>query len=91
MKAFVNCPTSHLLQYRLLTESLLKETPTDSEDWQRISQLLELIDSLKKETEPGVASAEQKVEVWRYNSNLVFKSGEEVVRAPLAAKRLGRC
>jgi hypothetical protein len=91
MKALVNCPISHLMQYRLLIESLPKKTPTEAQDWLRILQLLGLIDALEKETKPRVASAEQKVEVWRYNSNLVFKPGEQVVRALAAAKRLGRC
>jgi hypothetical protein len=79
MKAFVNRPIPRLLRYQLLMESVLKETPAEHEDRQTIPQLLEVIKALGKETEPGVASAEQKVEVWRYNSNLVFKPGEQVV------------
>lgn len=61
-------------------ESVLKETPPDHDDRVAIPQLLEVIKALGKETEPGVASAEQKVELWRYNANLVFKPGEYVVR-----------
>jgi hypothetical protein len=79
MKAFVNRPIPRLLRYQLLMESVLKETPVDHDDRSTIPSLLEVIKSLGKETEPGVASAEQKVEVWRYNSNLVFKPGEQVV------------
>jgi hypothetical protein len=81
MKAFVNRPIPRLLRYQLLMESVLKETPADHEDRAAIPQLLEVIKSLGKETEPGVAGAEQKVEVWRYNTHLVFKPGEQVVRA----------
>jgi RHO1 GDP-GTP exchange protein 1/2 len=79
MKAFINRPIPRLLRYQLLMESVLKETPSDHEDRTAIPQLLEVIKALGKETEPGVASAEQKVEVWRYNSNLVFKPGDHVV------------
>jgi RHO1 GDP-GTP exchange protein 1/2 len=49
------------------------------EDHESIPQLIEVIKSLLKETEPGVTSANQKVELWLYNSNLVFKPGEVVV------------
>jgi hypothetical protein len=88
MKALVNRPIPRLLRYQLLMESVLKETPATHDDRGAIPQLLEVIKSLGKETEPGVASAEQKVEVWRYNSNLVFKQGEQVVgRAQIDAKQ----
>jgi hypothetical protein len=40
---------------------------------------MDLIKALGRETEPGVISSKQKVELWRYNSNLVFKNGEHVV------------
>jgi len=49
------------------------------EDHESIPQVIEVTKALLKETQPGVASAEQKVELWRYNSNLVFKPGEAVV------------
>jgi hypothetical protein len=81
MKAFINRPIPRLLRYQLLMESVLKETAPDHEDRTAIPQLLEVIKALGKETEPGVASAEQKVELWRYNANLVFKQGEYVVRS----------
>lgn len=49
------------------------------EDHDNIPRAINVIKSLLKETQPGVASAEQKVELWRYKSNLVFKTGETVV------------
>lgn len=79
MKAFINRPIPRLLRYQLLMESVLKETPADHEDRIAIPQLLEVIKTLGKETEPGVASAEQKVDLWRYNANIMFKPGEHVV------------
>jgi len=42
-----------------------------------MAYVIELIKSLGSETKPGVAK--QKVELWKYNSSLVFKSGEYVV------------
>ncbi|KAI0792219.1 Dbl domain-containing protein [Abortiporus biennis] len=78
MKSFINRPIPRLLRYELLLKSILDETPEGHEDKESIPQVLELIKSLGKETEPGVESAKQKVEVWRYNSNLVFKQGEVI-------------
>lgn len=58
----------------------MEESSPTHEDRESIPQVLEIIKSLGKETEPGVESAKQKVELWRYNSNLVFKAGEVIVR-----------
>ncbi|EIN06223.1 Dbl domain-containing protein [Punctularia strigosozonata HHB-11173 SS5] len=78
MKSFINRPIPRLLRYELLMKGILDETPEDHVDRDAIPQLLEVIKALGKETEPGVASAKQKVELWRYNANLVFKTGEYV-------------
>ncbi len=79
MKNFINRPIPRLLRYELLLKNILDETPEGHEDRDYIPQVLDVIKALGKETEPGVVSAKQKVEVWRYNSNLVFKSGEYIV------------
>ena len=83
MKNFINRPIPRLLRYELLLKSILDETPEGHEDKDSIPLVLESIKALGKDTEPGVVSAKQKVEVWRYNSNLVFKSGEVIVRVTL--------
>lgn len=79
MKNFINRPIPRLLRYELLLKNILDETPEGHDDRDEIPQVLEVIKALGKETEPGVVSAKQKVEVWRYNSNLVFKPGEAIV------------
>lgn len=81
MKAFVNRPIPRLLRYELLLKAILDETPAGHEDHDAIPQILEVIKDLGKATEPGVTSAKQKVELWRYNANLVFRPGEPVVSA----------
>ncbi|KAI8996474.1 Dbl-like domain-containing protein [Trametes punicea] len=78
MKNFINRPIPRLLRYELLLKNILDETPEGHEDRDYIPQVLDVIKALGKETEPGIVSAEQKVEVWRYNSNLVFKGGEVI-------------
>jgi RHO1 GDP-GTP exchange protein 1/2 len=60
----------------------MEASPEGHEDHESIPHVIEVIKSLLKETEPGVASANQKVELWRYNSYLVFKPGEVVVSPP---------
>jgi RHO1 GDP-GTP exchange protein 1/2 len=79
MKSFINRPIPRLLRYELLLKGILDETPAGHEDREAIPHVLDVIKALGKETEPGVVSSKQKVELWRYNSNLVFKSGESVV------------
>jgi len=79
MKSFINRPIPRLLRYELLLNKILLETSPHHEDRPAIPPVIELIKVLGKETEPGVASAKQKVELWKFNSNLVFKPGEYVV------------
>lgn len=79
MKNFINRPIPRLLRYELLLRSILEETPDGHEDIDSIPHVIDVIKALGKETEPGVTSAKQKVELWIYNSNLVFKAGESIV------------
>ena len=62
----------------------MEASADEHEDRGSIPQVIEVIKSLLKETQPGVLSANQKVELWRYNANLVFKPGEVVVSAALS-------
>ncbi|KAJ7825350.1 CNH domain-containing protein [Mycena olivaceomarginata] len=78
MKNFINRPIPRLLRYELLLKGILDETPQNHDDRKEIPQVLEVIKALGKDTEPGVVSAKQKVELWQYNSNLVFKPGEAI-------------
>ena len=79
MKSFINRPIPRLLRYELLLNEILKETPPHDEDRRNIPDVIDLIKALGRETEPGVISSKQKVELWRYDSNLVFKNGAHVV------------
>ncbi|KAJ3809165.1 CNH domain-containing protein [Lentinula aff. lateritia] len=76
MKNFINRPIPRLLRYELLLKGILDETPEGHEDRVEIPQVLDVIKAIGKDTEPGVVSAKQKVELWSYNSNIVFKPGE---------------
>ncbi|KAG6332497.1 hypothetical protein ID866_6590 [Astraeus odoratus] len=78
MKNFINRPIPRLLRYELLLKGILEETPQGHEDCDAIPEVLEIIKSIGKDTEPGVQSAKQKVQLWCYNANIVFKTGEFV-------------
>jgi hypothetical protein len=85
MKGFINRPIPRLLRYELLLKEILGQTPLHHDDRSSIPEVIELISSLARETQPGVESAKQKVELWKYHSNLIFKTGDAVVR-PLTIK-----
>jgi hypothetical protein len=79
MKNFLNRPISRLARYELLLKGIMEASAESHEDHDSIPHVIDLIKSLFEETQPGIASAEQKVELWRYDSNLVFKRGETLV------------
>ena len=79
MKNFIYRPIPRLLRYDLLLKGIMDESPPDHEALEEIPNVVDVIKALGKETEAGVQSAKNKVEVWRYNANLVFKQGEAVV------------
>jgi RHO1 GDP-GTP exchange protein 1/2 len=78
-------PITRLPRYDLLLAELVKTASAGHEDQDTLAQTRELITSLAKETQPGVASAQQKVKLWQYNSDLVFKPGETIVRATMGS------
>lgn len=79
MKNFINRPIPRLLRYELLLKNIFDETPNSHDDRDEIPHVIDVIKSIGKEAEPGVVSAKTKVELWRYNSNLIFKTGEYIV------------
>ena len=80
MRNFINRPIPRLLRYELLLKGIMDESPPGHDDLETIPNVIDVIKALGKETEPGVFSAKQKVEVWKYNANLEFKPGEYIVK-----------
>lgn len=78
MKNFIYRPIPRLLRYDLLLKGILEATPAGHEDCEAIPEVLDIVKSIGKDTEPGVQSAKQKVQLWCYNANLIFKTGESV-------------
>jgi hypothetical protein len=79
MSHFIHRPIPRLVRYELLLRGILETAPPGHEDKTAIPSVIEILKSLGKDTEPGVASAEQKVDLWKYNSSIVFKPGEHFV------------
>jgi hypothetical protein len=79
MKGFISRPIFQLRHYDELLRAILGEAPRGHDDKDSIPQVLDVIQALGRETEPGVLSSKQKVKLWKYNSGLVFKPGEMVV------------
>jgi len=82
MKNFIDEPIPHPLRYELLSRNIF-ETPTGHDDLDTIPTVLDVVQGLGNETEPGDVSAKQNVELWMYNANLVFEVGENIVRSRL--------
>ncbi|KAH0583069.1 hypothetical protein H2248_010954 [Termitomyces sp. 'cryptogamus'] len=78
MKDFLNCPFTRLLQYVEMLRAILELTPRGHEDLKSIPDLIEMIEGLARETEPGVTSSKQKVQLWTYNANIIFRPGESM-------------
>jgi len=60
----------------------MQASPPGHEDRQTIPNVIEILKSTGKDAAPGVTSAEQKVDIWKYNSSIVFKPGEYYVSFP---------
>ena len=79
LKNFINRPIPRLLRYPLLLKSMLDETPPNHEDLNSIPQVIDVLKTLNKETDSGISATKERVRIWEYNSNLVFKPGEAIV------------
>jgi hypothetical protein len=62
-----------------LLKGILDASPLGHEDRSAIPQVIETLKLLGRDTEPGVSSAKQKVDLWKYNSLILFKPGEHFV------------
>jgi hypothetical protein len=69
----------------------MSASPQTHEDRDTIPQVLEVIKELGKACDGGVDAAKQRVELWRYDINLVFRTGEQIVsESKFASSRSNR-
>ncbi|KAG8763381.1 hypothetical protein FRC11_004256 [Ceratobasidium sp. 423] len=78
LKAFIHRPVARLPRYELLLRDIMAASPMDHEDRESIPQIIEIISELNRSTNAAIGTAKQKVEIWNYASNLVWKPGEMI-------------
>ena len=70
---------ARLPRYELLLRDIMAASPMDHEDRETIPNIIEIISELSRSTNAAIGTAKQKVEIWNYASNLVWKPGEMIV------------
>ncbi|KAG9075486.1 hypothetical protein FS749_012835, partial [Ceratobasidium sp. UAMH 11750] len=78
LKMFIHRPVARLPRYELLLRDIMGASPMDHEDRESIPQIIEIISELVRSTNAAIGTAKQKVEIWNYASNLVWKPGEMI-------------
>ncbi|KAG8687195.1 hypothetical protein FRC09_013647, partial [Ceratobasidium sp. 395] len=78
LKMFIHRPVARLPRYELLLRDIMAASPMDHEDRESIPQIIEIISELVRSTNAAIGTAKQKVEIWNYASNLVWKPGEMI-------------
>ncbi|CAE6417885.1 unnamed protein product [Rhizoctonia solani] len=78
LKAFIHRPVARLPRYELLLRDIMAASPMDHEDRESIPQIIEIISELNRSTNAAIGTAKQKVEIWNYAANLVWKPGEMI-------------
>ncbi|KAF8677361.1 hypothetical protein RHS04_05906 [Rhizoctonia solani] len=78
LKAFIHRPVARLPRYELLLRDIMAASPMDHEDRESIPQIIEIISELNRSTNAAIGTAKQKVEIWNYSANIVFKPGESI-------------
>jgi hypothetical protein len=81
LKAFIHRPVARLPRYELLLRDIMAASPMDHEDRESIPQIIEIISELNRSTNAAIGTSKQKVEIWNYAANLVWKPGESIVSA----------
>ncbi|CCO29888.1 Rho1 guanine nucleotide exchange factor 1 [Rhizoctonia solani AG-1 IB] len=78
LKAFIHRPVARLPRYELLLRDIMAASPMDHEDRESIPQIIEIISELNRSTNAAIGTSKQKVEIWNYAANLVWKPGESI-------------
>lgn len=71
---------TRLPRINLILQTALKHTEPDHPDVEALELLIGLINGLLKSAQPGIESAEKKVQFWNICESLVYQQGEIIVR-----------
>jgi hypothetical protein len=81
LQAYLTKPTTRLARYPLLLEAVLKQTSEESSDKQEIPKVVTLIHELLAEVNLQTGRAENRFNLLQLEQQLLFRPGEQVVRA----------
>ena len=74
-------PITRLARYPLLLEAVLRQTPEDCNDKQEIPKVVTLVREFLAELNVQAGRTENKFNLLRLEQQLLFRPGEQVVRA----------
>ena len=69
-----------MARYPLLLEAVLKYTPEDNPDKERLPEVINMIRGFLKAVNAETGKAENRFNLLQLDQQLVFRPGEEVVR-----------
>ncbi len=81
LNAFLTKPTTRLARYPLLLETVLKHTPDDSSDKTVIPKVVSMVKEFLANVNLESGKTENRFNLAQLDNQLIFKPGEEVVRA----------
>jgi hypothetical protein len=81
LNAYLTKPTTRLARYPLLLEAVLKQTPEESSDKQEIPKVVALVREFLAEVNLQTGRTENRFNLLQLEQQLLFRPGEQVVRA----------
>lgn len=79
MNGYLTKPTTRLARYPLLLEAVLKQTPADHPDKERIPKVVAMVREFLAEVNLQTGRAENRFNLLQLDQQLVFRPGEQVV------------
>ncbi|ETW79216.1 hypothetical protein HETIRDRAFT_478624 [Heterobasidion irregulare TC 32-1] len=78
LNGYLTKPTTRLARYPLLLEAVLKQTPEDNPDRERIPKVVALVREFLAEVNLQTGKAENRFNLLQLDQQLVFRPGEQV-------------
>lgn len=85
--AFLLRPCHRLTSLQMQLKRILNSTPPDHPDTEELPTLISVMHRAVQSSQPGIASAEQKLALWNVAEKLLLKRGEMVEMGLAEPKR----
>lgn len=79
LNGYLTKPTTRLARYPLLLEAVLKQTPDENPDKERIPKVVAMVREFLAEVNLQTGKAENRFNLLQLDQQLVFRPGEQVV------------